>query len=189
MRSSTLLCLSLLLFSSIAGAEEKKVPAALKYTMKSLDGKDVKLDKYKGKVVLMVNVASQCGLTPQYEQLQAMHEKYGEKGLAVLGFPCNQFGAQEPGSAKQIQTFCSTNYSVTFDMFDKVQVNGDNACGLYEHLKSVNTKPKGSGEISWNFEKFLLNRSGEVIGRFEPRIKPNDPAIVQLIEKELKKSS
>jgi glutathione peroxidase len=105
---------------SNAGAEEKEVPKALDFTVKSLDGKEVDLKDYEGKVVLIVNVASQCGLTPQYEELQALHEKYGEKGLAILGFPCNQFGEQEPGSAQEIREFCSTNYGVTFDLFSKV---------------------------------------------------------------------
>ena len=111
------------------------------------------------------------------------------KGWRSSGFPCNQFGAQEPGNAKQIKAFCTANYNVTFDMFAKVKVNGNDACGLYDHLKSLDTKPKGSGDISWNFEKFLLNKKGKVIGRFEPGTEPNDPAIVKLIEVELKNDS
>lgn len=177
----------ILVAAGIVHAEDKKPPSALKFKMKSLTGEDVALSKYQGKVVMFVNVASRCGLTPQYEQLQALHKKYGKQGLAVVGVPCNQFGSQEPGSSKQIQEFCSSNYSVTFDMLSKVKVNGEDACGLYDYLKSVDTEPKGTGDISWNFEKFLLNRDGKVIGRFEPGTKPNDESIVKLIETELKK--
>jgi glutathione peroxidase len=167
---------------SQASAAERDVPPALRFKMETLDGKQVELSKYNGKVVLVVNVASKCGLTPQYKQLEALHEKYAGKGLAVLGFPCNQFGQQEPGTAGQIREFCSKNYGVQFDMFAKVNVNGDEACDLYKHLKSLNTKPKGPGEIGWNFEKFLLNRRGDVIARFEPRTKPDAPDVVQAIE-------
>jgi glutathione peroxidase len=169
--------------------EDTKTPVspALSFKVKSLEGKEVGLAKYQGKVVLVVNVASQCGLTPQYEQLQALHEKYAKDGLAVLGFPCNQFGKQEPGSAGEIRQFCTKEYGVTFDLFEKVDVNGDAAAPLYKHLKALDTKPKGSGEISWNFEKFLLSRSGTVVARFAPRTKPNDPAVIEAIEAELKR--
>jgi glutathione peroxidase len=174
--------------TSITAAEEKpkKTPAALDFRMKTLDGKDVDLEKYRGKVVLFVNVASKCGNTPQYEQLQSLHEKYADKGLAVVGVPCNQFGGQEPGSPKQIQEFCTQNYGVEFDLLQKVDVNGDNACELYKYLTKVETKPKGPGKVSWNFEKFLLDREGEVIGRFDPRTKPDSSEIVKLIELSLK---
>lgn len=120
---------------SSVGAEKdvKKVPDALNFKMRALDGKEVDLSRYQGKVVMVVNVASKCGLTPQYEQLQALHEKYREKGLAILGFPCNQFRAQEPGTAEEIKQFCRVNYGVTFDMFAKIEVNGDGACPLYKH--------------------------------------------------------
>jgi glutathione peroxidase len=168
-------------------AEEKKVAPALNFSMKTLDGKPVELSKYQGKVVLIVNVASECGLTPQYEQLQALHEKYHSQGLAIVGVPCNQFGMQEPGSADEIKEFCKKNYGVSFDLLAKVDVNGANACDLYKHLKGLNTKPKGSGEISWNFEKFLVNRQGEVVARFEPRTKPDAPEVTKLIESELAK--
>lgn len=159
----------------------------LSYSMKSLEGKDVDLGKYRGKVVLMVNVASKCGMTPQYKQLQAMHEKYAEKGLAILGFPCNQFLSQEPGTAQEIRQFCQTNYGVTFDLFAKIEVNGDGACDLYKTLTQLETKPVGPGKISWNFEKFLLDRNGKVIGRFGPKTKPDDPEIIKLLEAELEK--
>jgi glutathione peroxidase len=158
------------------------------YTMKTLDGKDVDLAKqYQGKVLLVVNVASRCGLTPQYESLQALHEKYKDQGLCVVAFPCNQFGAQEPGTAEQIREFCSTNYHVTFDLFAKTEVNGEGACELYKHLTALETKPKGAGEISWNFEKFLVGRDGKVIARFAPRTKPDDADLVKAIESALAK--
>ncbi len=166
------------------GGGEKAAPA-LDFTLKSLDGKDVDLSAYKGKVVMIVNVASKCGLTPQYEQLQDLHEKYSGQGLAILGFPCNQFKGQEPGSDEEIRKFCEANYGVEFDMFSKIEVNGDGAAGLYKYLKSVSTEPKGPGEISWNFEKFVLDRSGKVVARYEPRTRPDDPAVVSLIESKL----
>jgi glutathione peroxidase len=153
--------------------------------MKSLDGKDVNLSTYEGKVLLMVNTASQCGLTPQYRELQSLHEKYQKQGLAILGFPCNQFGKQEPGTALEISEFCTKNYGVTFDMFAKVDVNGESACDLYKFLKNVDVEPKGAGDIAWNFEKFLLDRKGNVIARFAPRTRPDDPEVVSAIEKAL----
>ena len=166
------------------GGGENAAPA-LDFTLKSLDGKDVDLNAYKGKVVMIVNVASKCGLTPQYEQLQDLHEKYSGQGLAILGFPCNQFKGQEPGSNEEIRKFCEANYGVEFDMFSKIEVNGDGAAGLYKYLKSVSTEPAGPGEISWNFEKFVLDRSGKVVARFQPRTRPDDPAVVSLIESKL----
>jgi glutathione peroxidase len=173
--------------ASAADNESDKPPAALSFKMKSLEGKEIDLSEYGGKVVMIVNVASQCGLTPQYEQLESLHDKYKEKGLAILAFPCNQFGRQEPGSAEEIREFCTQNYGVTFDLFSKVDVNGENACDLYKHLKKLETKPKGPGEVSWNFEKFLLDRSGKVIARFEPRTKPDAPEVVKMVEAELAK--
>ena len=140
-----------------------------------------------GQVMLIVNVASKCGYTSQYEQLQALHEKYAEQGLAILGFPCNQFLGQEPGSAEEIRQFCRVNYGVTFDLFAKVEVNGDGACDLYKTLTALDTEPVGPGKISWNFEKFVVGRDGEVVARFSPRTKPNDPELVKVIEAELAK--
>jgi glutathione peroxidase len=169
--------------------ESKKVAKALDFKMKTLAGKEVELGKYQGKVILVVNVASKCGLTPQYEQLQALHKKYADKGLAVLGFPCNQFLSQEPGTAEEIQEFCRVNYGVKFDLFEKIDVNGDDACDFYKHLTALKTKPKGPGKISWNFEKFLIGRNGEVLARFEPRTKPDAPEVIKLIEAELGKKS
>jgi len=167
--------------------EPTKVSKPLSFTMKSLDGKDVDLSKYQGKVVLIVNVASKCGLTPQYEQLQALHDKYSEDGLEILGFPCNQFLFQEPGTAEQIQEFCRVNYGVSFDLFAKVKVKGKDACDLFKTLTSMDTEPVGPGKISWNFEKFIMGRDGEVAARFSPRTKPNDPKVLKVIEAELAK--
>lgn len=171
--------------SLTAAAADKEQARALNFKMKSIDGKDVDLSKYKGKVVLMVNVASECGLTPQYADLQKLHDEYAGKGLAILGFPCNQFGGQEPGSEKEISAFCTENYGVKFDMFSKVEVNGENACDLYKYLTSLKTEPKGPGNVSWNFEKFLIDREGNVVARFSPRTKPTSEEVVQQIESEL----
>ena len=168
--------------------EREKMPEPLSFTVKSLAGKDVELSKYKGKVVLIVNVASKCGLTPQYKKLQALYERYADDGLAVLGFPCNQFLYQEPGTAEQIQEFCQTNYGVTFDMFAKVNVRGKEACELYRTLTALETKPVGPGKISWNFEKFVIGRNGAVVARFSPRTQPDDPAVLKIIEAELAKT-
>jgi glutathione peroxidase len=166
-------------------ADGKSESKALSYTMKSLDGQDVDLKKYTGKVVLIVNTASECGLTPQYTELQAIYEKYKDEGLVVLGFPCNQFGKQEPGSSKEISEFCTKNFGVTFDMFEKIDVNKENASDLYKFLTAQETAPKGKGPITWNFEKFLLNRNGEVVNRFSPQTKPNAAEVIAAIEKEL----
>ena len=161
------------------------VPAALNFTMKNINGDPVALGGYQGKVLLVVNVASECGLTPQYEGLQALHTKYGKDGLMVLGFPANEFGKQEPGTDAEIKAFCKKNYGVTFDMFSKVVVKGDGICPLYKHLTSLDVKPQGKGDISWNFEKFLIDRGGKVVGRYSPRTKPDK--LIGDIEKELAK--
>lgn len=183
------LAAAVLLGTCAAAFAEKgeKVPPVLNFTMKSLEGEPVDLSKYQGKVVLMVNVASKCGLTPQYEGLQALHEKYGKQGLVILGFPANDFGKQEPGSDDQIKEFCSKNYGVEFDMFSKVVVKGDGQCELYKYLTSKETNPKFAGPITWNFEKFLIGRNGEVVARFNPRTSPNDGKLVSAIESELAK--
>ena len=166
---------------------EEKAPAALAFKMKTITGKDADLAQYKGKVVLFVNVASECGLTPQYEELQALHEKYADKGLAVVGVPSNQFGKQEPGTDAQIAEFCSETYKVKFDLLSKVDVNGETAAPLYKHLTAQDTKPVGAGKISWNFEKFLLDRQGNVVARFAPRTAPDAPEVVKAIEESLAK--
>jgi glutathione peroxidase len=146
------------------------------YTVDDIHGKQVKLDKYKGKVVLVVNTASKCGFTPQYKGLEALYEKYHGKGLEVLGFPCNQFGAQEPGSAAEIEQFCELNYGVTFPMFAKIDVNGKAAAPVYEYLKSAKPGLLGSEAIKWNFTKFLVDRSGKVLARYAPNDTPESLA-------------
>ncbi len=150
----------------------------LQYKMKRLDGADANLADYRGKVVLIVNTASQCGLTPQYEGLQKLHDKFAADGLAVLGFPANEFGKQEPGTDTEISDFCTKNYGVTFDMFSKVVVKGEGQCDLYEYLTSEKTNPGFAGDITWNFEKFLVGRDGKVIARFSPRVTPGDPTLL-----------
>jgi len=144
------------------------------FSAKDLDGNDVPLERYRGKTLLIVNVASKCGFTPQYAGLEALHEKYGPRGFAVLGFPCNQFGGQEPGTEEEIRTFCSTNYEVTFPLFAKIEVNGANAHPLWQHLKSAQPGVLGSEGIKWNFTKFLVDREGRPIRRFAPNDRPED---------------
>ena len=169
-----------------AAAATSQSPTPLDEDMQTLGGEDVNLaEKYAGQVVLLVNVASRCGLTPQYEALEALHEKYAERGLAVVGVPCNQFNGQEPGTAAEIAEFCSTRYGVEFDMLSKVEVNGDGACPLYMHLTSKETNPQFGGPITWNFEKFLFNRQGQLVARFAPKVKPDSPEVILAIENEL----
>jgi glutathione peroxidase len=150
-----------------------------------LDGTPADLHDYDGKAVLVVNVASQCGLTPQYTGLEQLQETYGSKGFTVLGVPCNQFGAQEPGSAEEIATFCSTNYGVTFPLTEKVEVNGDGRHPLYQQLVEVPDGEGHTGDIRWNFEKFLLAPGGDVVARFNPMAEPTSDDVVQAIEKAL----
>jgi glutathione peroxidase len=162
-----------------------KVPAALNFTMDSLGGKPVNLSKYQGNVVLMVNVASECGYTPQYAGLETLHKKYSGKGLRILGFPANDFGQQEPGSNAEISEFCTKNYGVEFDMFSKIVVKGSGQAPLYRFLTSKQSNPKFAGDVAWNFEKFLIGRNGEVIGRFLSEVEPLSPQMVGAIEKAL----
>ena len=162
-----------------------KAPDSLNFTMNSLDGKPVNLAKYQGNVVLMVNVASECGYTYQYEGLQALHEKYASRGLRILGFPSNDFGAQEPGSNGEIAQFCEKNYGVKFDMFSKIGVLGSRKAPLYRYLTETN--PKYRGDISWNFEKFLLGKDGQVIGRFKSPVEPLSKEMTSAIEAALAK--
>jgi glutathione peroxidase len=151
----------------------------------ALDGSSGLLADDKGKVTLMVNVASKCGLTPQYTGLEKIHEKYADRGFSVVGFPCNQFGEQEPGSPDEIATFCSTNYGVTFPLSEKIEVNGDHRHPLYEELTAVADSEGHDGDIRWNFEKFLVGRDGDVIARFSPMVDPEAPELVEAIEKAL----
>jgi len=152
------------------------------FSVKTIDGRPKTLTDYKGKVLLIVNVASKCGFTPQYEGLEKLHEKYGSKGLAVLGFPANEFGSQEPGSDEQIHTFCTTNYGVKFDMLSKVKVKGPGIDPLFGYLTNLETNPKFGGDIKWNFTKFVVGRSGEIIGRFEPKVEPTSAELESAIQ-------
>jgi len=147
------------------------MPGIYDFTAQSLAGDDVPLKRFEGQVLLIVNTASACGFTPQYRGLEALQREYGPRGFSVLGFPCNQFGGQEPGDASQIEQFCSTTYDVTFPMFSKIDVNGSRAHPLYAYLKSEKTGLLGSG-IKWNFTKFLVDRKGKVAGRFAPTVTP-----------------
>ena len=156
------------------------------HPVNALNGTPANLADYKGKAALVVNVASKCGLTPQYEGLQKLQDTYGDRGFTVLGFPCNQFLEQEPGTADEIQEFCSVNYGVTFPLFEKIEVNGDNKDGLYAKLEETADVADGhTGDIRWNFEKFLVSPTGEVVGRFSPTVEPQDPALVSAIEAQL----
>ncbi|HEY8540485.1 MAG TPA: glutathione peroxidase [Steroidobacteraceae bacterium] len=146
------------------------------FTANSLDGNPVRLSDYEGKVLLIVNTASECGFTPQYAGLQQLYDRYRDRGFAVLGFPCNQFGGQEPGSAAEIGAFCQKNYGVTFPMFEKIEVNGDGAHPLYKWLKQSAPGVLGSERIKWNFTKFLIDRTGNVKARYAPTTKPEELA-------------
>ncbi len=160
-------------------AKDKPMDTIYDFKVTTIDGKETTLAPYKGKVMLIVNVASQCGFTSQYEGLEALWQKYKDKGLVVLGFPCNQFGAQEPGSEKEIQNFCQVNFAVTFPMFSKIKVNGDESHPLYAYLKSEQKGLLGSEAIKWNFTKFLVDKEGKVIARFASATSPKS------IEKEI----
>ncbi|MGE5365471.1 MAG: glutathione peroxidase [Bacteroidota bacterium] len=154
-------------------------------TVKDMDGKDVKLSGYRGKVLLIVNVASKCGFTKQYKGLEAMYEKYRNKGFEILAFPCNDFGGQEPGSNEEIKEFCSLNYGVSFRLFDKIKVLGDEKSPLYARL--TDNDVTGKSDIRWNFEKFLISKDGEIIERFESKVTPEDERLNSMIDSELKK--
>jgi glutathione peroxidase len=167
--------MALILGCSVALASDlRQIP------LKDIDGKPTSLKAYDGKVLLVVNVASKCGLTPQYKALEALHQKYKDKGFSVLGFPCNDFGSQEPGSNDEIKEFCSSKYNVSFPMFDKLHVKGSERHPLYEALSG-----EGSpfpGDVKWNFGKFLVGRDGKILKRFEPKVTPDSPEVTQAIE-------
>ena len=166
--------------------KKKDASPVLSFSMQNIDGKDLFLGDLQGDVLLMVNVASECGLTPQYKDLEALYRKYKDQGLRVLAFPANNFGAQEPGSNKEIKQFCRTKYDVTFDLFAKVSVKGDEKCDLYKYLTDENRNGSFGGEIRWNFQKFLINRQGAVVARFDPRDAPLSEKVVQAVEAALK---
>lgn len=151
----------------------------------SINGEPVKLSGFAGKAVLVVNVASKCGFTPQYAGLQQLYEKYKDRGLEILGFPCNQFMDQEPGTNEEIAEFCSLNYGVSFPLFEKVDVNGPNRHPLYSELTKQPDHKGNAGDVGWNFEKFLISPQGEVVGRFSTRVEPDAPFLVEAIEEQL----
>lgn len=153
--------------------------------VKDMDGKEVALSSFKGKVLLIVNVASKCGFTPQYKGLQELYEKYKDKGFEILGFPCNDFGGQEPGSNQEIKTFCSTNYGVSFKLFDKVKILGKDKNKLYAAL--TDNDVTGTKDVKWNFEKFLISKDGDIAARFPSKVEPMDRQIIEAIEQELNK--
>lgn len=155
------------------------------FVMDDIEGNAVKFDKFKGLVILIVNVASKCGFTPQYKSLQEIYEVYKDKGLIVLGFPANNFLWQEPGSNRDIKNFCSLQYNVTFPMFSKISVKGKDQAPLYKFLTGKETNCNFYGKIKWNFTKFLINRKGEIVGRFSPRTKPNSDKMINKIEETL----
>lgn len=162
-----------------------KQPMIYDFALKSIDGKEVNLAQYRGKALLLVNVASQCGYTPQYEGLQKLYSKYKDRGLVVLGFPANNFGAQEPGTDQEIKTFCSTRYNVTFPMFSKISVKGADQHPLFHYLTNATTNPKFPGEIKWNFNKFLVDKQGNIAARFDSKDTPESETVVGAIEKAL----
>jgi glutathione peroxidase len=159
--------------------------SVLDFKMRDIDGNDVKLDKYKGNVLLIVNTASKCGYTPQYEGLQSTYTKYKDKGFYVLGFPANNFGTQEPGTETEIKEFCTSKYHVTFPMFAKISVKGEDQDPLYKFLTDKATDPEFAGDITWNFNKFLVDRKGHVVARFSSKDTPESPAVTAAIEKYL----
>ena len=183
--------ISLLILSSLPTAQQKeKTPVEKKdlysFTMKTIDGKDKPLAEYKGKVLLVVNVASFCGYTPQYKELEEVYQKYKEKGFVILGFPANNFGRQEPGSDEEIKTFCDTKYNVTFDLFSKISVKGDDQHPLYQYITKDSPFP---GDVKWNFQKYLVDRKGNIVATFSSRIKPTAENVIQQIELLLKDQS
>jgi glutathione peroxidase len=151
----------------------------------TLEGGPADLSEFEGKALLVVNVASKCGLTPQYEGLQKLHEQYADRGFEVLGFPCNQFMGQEPGTAEEIREFCDSTYHVTFPLFEKIDVNGDQQHPIYAELEQQADADGEAGDVKWNFEKFLVAPDGKVVGRFRPQVTPEDPALVAAIEAQL----
>jgi glutathione peroxidase len=174
----------LILFSSVLVSQPKEQTAVDKksiydFTMKTIDGKEKSLADYKGEVLLVVNVASQCGFTPQYKDLEEVFEKYKDKGFRILAFPANNFGEQEPGSNQEIKTFCQTNYSVTFDLFSKISVKGDDQHPLYRYITKESPFP---GDVKWNFQKYLVDKDGNIVAMFPSRVKPTDKAFIEKVE-------
>ncbi len=181
------LILSLMLFLAAGGMAAANATSIYDFTMNSIDGQPVSLKSYSGKVVLLVNVASKCGFTPQYASLEALYEKYKDRGLVIIGVPANNFAQQEPGTNEEIKTFCSRKYNVTFPMMAKVSVLGDDKTPLYQFLTNKSTDPKFGGDIKWNFTKFLFDRNGNLVARFEPPVTPDSAEVQSAIESTLGK--
>ena len=177
--SVVLAALFLVQLAAIRAADVYDIP------VKDSDGKTATLDTYRGKVLLIVNVASHCGFTPQYKGLEATYLKYKDQGFTILAFPCNQFGEQEPGTIAEIKQFCSTKYDVTFPLFDKIEVNGENRHPLYGFLAGTNSP--FPGKITWNFNKFLIGKDGKILNRFDSKVTPESPELVQAVESALAK--
>ena len=182
--------IALLMMTGITGATakegESQESSVLGFTMRSIDGTDIPLSAYSGKVILLVNVASKCGYTPQYKDLEELYLKYKDRGLVILGFPANNFGSQEPGTDAEIKAFCTTAYNVTFPMFSKISVKGADQHPLYRFLTSDTTDPKFAGDVRWNFTKYLVDRNGTVVGKFSSSAKPLSDDLVGAIEAALK---
>jgi glutathione peroxidase len=183
----TLIAAALAAVLAFPALAEDKPSGPLGFTLKDIKGNPVELSKYKGKVVLLVNVATYCGNTPQYKGLEELYEKHKDQGLVVIGVPANEFGKQEPGTNEEIEKFCTSKFNVTFPMMSKIVVKGEGIDPLYKYLTSVDTKPQPKGDVTWNFEKFLIGKDGHVVGRFKPGTKPEDPKLVSAVESELKK--
>jgi glutathione peroxidase len=167
------------------GVGKGRAKSVYDFTLKDSKGKDVKLEEFRGQVVMLVNVASKCGYTPQYEGLQKIYERYRAQGFTILGFPANNFGAQEPGTNEEIQEFCRINYGVTFPIFSKISVKGQDKHPLYKYLTEKESNPNFAGEIKWNFNKFLVGRDGRILARFDSADKPEDAKVTQAIERAL----
>jgi glutathione peroxidase len=187
--SAVVACVTALAYSlsMASGVTSKSGDAASVYDfkMKNIDGKQVSLSDFRGHVTLIVNVASRCGFTPQYEGLQKLYLKYKDQGFVILGFPANNFMGQEPGTDEEIKTFCSAKYNVTFPMFSKISVKGADMHPLYKFLTDKSTNPDFGGDIKWNFNKFLVDKNGKIVARFEPPVKPDSDQVVQAVEKAL----
>jgi len=182
--------LSLLILSTLSAQQKETTPVETKgiysYTMKTIDGKDKPLSEYKGRVLLVVNVASLCGYTPQYKDLEEVYRKFKDDGFVILGFPANNFGQQEPGSDEEIKTFCDTKYNVTFDLFSKISVKGDDQHPLYQYITKDSPFP---GDVRWNFQKYLVDKKGNIVAKYPSKVKPTDKEVIEQIESLLKDQS
>lgn len=174
-----------ILLAPLAAATLLAASSVHEFSLKSIDGKPAPLSAYQGKVMLLVNVASKCGYTPQYAGLQKLYERYKDRGLVIVGVPANNFGGQEPGTDEEIKTFCTRTYNVTFPMLSKVSVKGEDQTPLYQYLTSAAANPATAGDVKWNFTKFLVNKQGKVIGRFESKVKPDAPELTSAIDQAL----